>query len=53
MELDLPVVSAHQVVDNVRGVAVAAGTAEPLVADQTLDHAGWRVDSAVSVGSIC
>lgn len=48
MELDFLVTTSDEVVDNVGDVAVPAGTAEPFVADQTLDDAARRVDATVT-----
>ena len=46
---DLLVLGADEVVHDVRAGRGPARVAEPLVADQTLDDAGWVVDAAVAV----
>lgn len=48
MQLHFLVSSANKMVDNVRGGGVAASTAEPFVAAQTLDDTGGVVYAAVS-----
>lgn len=47
MQLDFLVAGADEMVDNVRGRRVAAGTAEPLAAGKALDDAAGVVDAAV------
>lgn len=49
MKLHLLVSGSDQVVDDVRGGRVAAGTAEPLATSQTFDDAAWIVDAAIPV----
>ena len=48
MELNFLVTGAHEVVDDVRGRGVTAGTAEPLVARQTFGDTALVVDAAVA-----
>jgi hypothetical protein len=46
---DLFVLGTDEVVDDVRAGRGTARVAEPLVADQALDDAGWVVNAAVAV----
>lgn len=48
MKLNLFVSRSNQVVDNVGRRAVASGAAKPLIAGQTLDDTGRRVDATIS-----
>ena len=51
MQLHLLVSRSDEVIDDVGGRAVASGAAEPLVASQALDDAGWGVNATVAVAT--
>lgn len=49
VKLNFFVSGTDEMIDNVRGCAVATGTAKPLVAGKALNNGGWGMNSAVSM----
>lgn len=48
MQNDFLMLSAHEMIDNMRGGSVPAGIAEPFAADEALHNRGWVVNTTVT-----